>query len=59
MECTTAYDPKIQGVARCIVKILEKFKVDFAILAEETCCCGEALRLGDEFLFKEFMDNNE
>lgn len=56
--CTTSYDPEIQMVARCLVKILQDAKVDFAILADEVCCAGDALIMGDEFLFNDIMENN-
>ena len=51
--CMAAYDPRIQGVAKAMVKILQHAGVSFAVLGEEERCCGEAQRkLGDEAGFQ-------
>ena len=51
--CMAAYDPRIQSVAKAMVKILKHAGISFAVLGEEERCCGEAQRkLGDEAGFQ-------
>lgn len=57
--CAPSYDPRVQEVARALVKILTRAGVDFAILGnEETCCGNEIRRMGEEGLFEMLKENN-
>jgi len=57
--CTVAYDPRLQKLARAMVKVLEKAGVAFGILGiEESCCGNEVRRMGEEGLFEELKENN-
>lgn len=57
--CAAAYDRRAQRVARAMVKLLNRAKVNFAILGREEKCTGDsARRLGDEFLFQELATAN-
>ena len=51
--CAGAYDPRNQGIAKSIIKILKSADVDFAVLGKEESCSGDsARRLGEEYLFE-------
>lgn len=57
--CTAAYDPRIQEVARSLVKCFEKADVDFGILGdEESCCGGEVYGMGEKGLFEFLVEEN-
>jgi len=57
--CTPSYDDRVQAVARAMVKVFEKARVDFGILGNEEMCCGsEMRRLGEEGLFEFLMEEN-
>jgi Fe-S oxidoreductase len=57
--CTPAYDPRCQNIAKALVKILNKSKVDFGILGNEESCCGNEMRkLGEEGLFELLAEEN-
>jgi Fe-S oxidoreductase len=56
--CTASYDTGIQNVARCLVTLLEKMKINYGILKEEWCCGSPANRLGEENTFFEISDAN-
>jgi len=57
--CTIAYDPRVQAVARNIVRLLNKAGVDFAFLPEEESCCGsEVFTIGEEGLFEMLVEDN-
>lgn len=46
--CTTAYDPKLQPVARNTAEILAAAGVEFGVLGKDELCCGSTLlRMGD------------
>ena len=48
--CAAALDPRIQKVARALVKVMNHAEVRFAVLGPEEQCCGEpARRTGNEF----------
>lgn len=52
--CAPAFDPRAREIARAIVRVLQKAKVEFAILGEKERCTGDlARRSGDEALFQE------
>ena len=57
--CAAAYDLRIQKVARCVVRLLQVAKVNFAVLGAEERCTGEsARRMGDELLFQQLAGQN-
>jgi len=57
--CTTAYDDRVQAVARDMVKVFDKAGVDFGIMGNEEMCCGsEMRRLGEEGLFEFLVEEN-
>ena len=57
--CSPSYDPRVQHVARAIVRLLQGGGVDFGILAEEESCCGsEVRRLGEAGLFEMIAEEN-
>lgn len=54
--CTAAYDRRVQGVARALVRLLRAAGVTFGFLADDEPCCGEsALSLGHEPFFSELI----
>lgn len=57
--CTSAYDPRVQNVARSFVLCLQKAGVSFGILGEEENCCGnEAYGMGEKGLFEFLVEEN-
>ncbi len=57
--CTPAYDPRVQEVAKSLVKCLEKGGVDFGTLGEEeNCCGGEIYGMGEKGLFDFLAEEN-
>ena len=57
--CAASYDQRAQRVARSLVSLLQKAKVDFAILGEEENCTGDAARrAGNEYLFLKVAQSN-
>jgi Fe-S oxidoreductase len=56
--CTTCYDAKLFSMGRKMVQLLTALKVDFGVLAEETCCGHPARVIGDEALFQEEVAQN-
>ncbi len=57
--CAPSYDPRVQGVARALAKILTQAGVDFAILGNEESCCGnEIRRMGEDGLFEMLKEHN-
>ena len=57
--CAGSYDPRNQGIARDLVKILSNANIDFAILGKEETCTGDsARRLGEEYLFETLAKQN-
>jgi Fe-S oxidoreductase len=57
--CSPSYDPRVQNVARVLVRLLQKGGVDFGILADEESCCGsEVRRLGEAGLFEMIVEEN-
>ncbi len=57
--CTACYDERGQKTARALVTILQSAGVDFGVLGEEeSCCCSEQRRLGEEGLFEEMSRQN-
>ena len=59
MGCAFAYDDRNKKVAQAFVRVLQNAGVDFAILGLDEGCCGEtARRLGHEYLFQMFAEQN-
>lgn len=57
--CTPSYDPRIQKVARSLVRALSQAEVEFGILGQEESCCGsEVRRLGEAGLFEMLVEEN-
>jgi Fe-S oxidoreductase len=57
--CSPSYDPRIQKVARALVKAFDQAEVDFGILGREESCCGsEVRRLGEVGLFEMLVEDN-
>jgi Fe-S oxidoreductase len=59
LGCAFAFDDRNQQVARAFVRLLQAADVEFGILGLEEGCCGEtARRLGHEYLFQVFAEQN-
>ena len=57
--CTAAYDPRVQSVARALVKIFDRSNQDFRILGNSENCCGsEVYGIGEKGLFEWLMEEN-
>lgn len=57
--CQSSYDPRGQGVARAMVKILRSAGVSFAVLGNDEVCTGEPVRrMGEEGRFQELAMKN-
>jgi Fe-S oxidoreductase len=57
--CAAAFDPRLQRVARSIVKLFIHARVNFAVLGSAERCTGEtARRMGDELLFQQLASEN-
>ncbi|HHP7240666.1 MAG TPA: (Fe-S)-binding protein [Cyclobacteriaceae bacterium] len=51
--CAGSFDDRYKKVTKAFVKILNKLKINFAVLGEEETCTGDpARRGGNEFLFQ-------
>lgn len=57
--CAGSYDDRNKKVTKAVVTLLQKAQVDFAILAHEEKCTGDAARrLGNEYLFQTLAKEN-
>lgn len=57
--CAGAFDDRNQKVTRAFVRILNRLGVDFGILGLDENCCGEtARRMGNEYLFQVYAEEN-
>ncbi len=57
--CAASYDPRVQKVARSLVRALAAAGVSFCVLGERESCCGsEMRRLGEEGLFEVLAESN-
>jgi Fe-S oxidoreductase len=55
--CTPSYDPRVQGVARALARLMQSAGVDFGILGKDENCCGsEVFRLGEAGLFEMMVE---
>jgi Fe-S oxidoreductase/nitrate reductase gamma subunit len=51
--CAGSFDEEGKKISQSLVSILQKARIDFAILgAEEKCCGDSARRLGNEYLYQ-------
>jgi Fe-S oxidoreductase/nitrate reductase gamma subunit len=59
LGCASAYDDRNKKVAQSFVRLLQKAGVDFGILGFDETCCGEtARRMGNEYMFQVFAEQN-
>ncbi len=57
--CASAFDDRNKKVARSFVHLLQKANVNFGVLGFDETCCGEtARRMGNEYLFQVFTEQN-
>jgi Fe-S oxidoreductase len=57
--CTSAYDPRVQNVAKGMAKCLKGAGVDFGTLGDEENCCGnEVFGMGEKGLFDFLVEEN-
>ena len=57
--CAGSFDDRYKKVTKAFVKILNKLKINFAILGDEETCTGDpARRAGNEYLFQMQALNN-
>jgi len=57
--CTSAYDPRIQNVAKSLVTCFQKAGLNFGVLGdEETCCGSEVYGMGEKGLFEFLVEEN-
>jgi len=57
--CTPTYDPRVQEVARSLVKCLDRAGVSFGTLGDEENCCGsEVYGMGEKGLFEFLVEEN-
>ncbi len=57
--CASAFDDRNKKVARSFTRLLKKADVNFGVLGFDETCCGEtARRLGNEYLFQVFAEQN-
>jgi len=57
--CTPCYDPRIQTVAKSLVKIFDAAGVDYGTLGNKENCCGnEVRRMGEVGLFEMMVEDN-
>ena len=57
--CAAAYDERNKKVTQSFVRLLQKAGVDFGVLGLDETCCGEtARRMGHEYIFQMFSEQN-
>jgi Fe-S oxidoreductase len=57
--CAAAVDPRLQKVARALVRVMNRAGVRFAVLGQEERCSGDvARRTGNEFHFRTLAREN-
>src|SRR4029079_16088060 len=57
--CAAAYDERARVAAESTVKLLQRAGVDFAILGARESCTGDpARRMGDEYVFQAYAEQN-
>jgi Fe-S oxidoreductase/nitrate reductase gamma subunit len=59
LGCAAAYDDRNKKVSQAFVRILQKAGVDFGVFGFDEMCCGEtARRMGNEYIFQVFAEQN-
>ncbi|TET62584.1 (Fe-S)-binding protein [Candidatus Bathyarchaeota archaeon] len=57
--CTSAYDPRVQEIAKSLVRCFQKAGISFGILGDEENCCGsEVYGIGEKGLFEFLVEEN-
>jgi Fe-S oxidoreductase len=56
--CMASYDDRSKATARAMVELLNHAGVEFAVLAQETCCGDPARRTGHEYLAQAMIEVN-
>jgi Fe-S oxidoreductase len=57
--CAAAYDDRNKKAARSFVHLLQNTGINFGVLGFDETCCGEtARRMGNEYLFQVFAQQN-
>ncbi|MBS1248814.1 MAG: EtfAB:quinone oxidoreductase [Chloroflexi bacterium] len=57
--CAGAFDDRNKQVTQSFVRLLNALEVDFGILGLDEMCCGEtARRMGHEYLFQTYAEEN-
>jgi Fe-S oxidoreductase len=57
--CASAYDTRLQEIARSAAGVFTKAGLDFGILGNKESCCGDmAKRIGEEGLLEELIMKN-
>jgi Fe-S oxidoreductase len=56
--CSASYDKRNQGIARAVVRILQKAGVSFGVMSEERCHAEVGRRLGEEYLYQTVAQEN-
>ena len=57
--CATSFDERARTTAESTVKLLQRAGVDFAILGAREACTGDpARRMGNEYVFQAFAEQN-
>lgn len=59
LGCAAAYDERNKKITRSFARLMQKAGVDFGILGLDETCCGEtARRMGQEYLFQVYAQQN-
>ena len=57
--CTASYDPRIQRVAKAIVRLFQAADLDFGILGSAESCCGDVVHsMGESAFLEELVEKN-
>jgi Fe-S oxidoreductase len=57
--CLGAYDERIQRISTALSRLLKMAGIPFAVLGKEEKCCGDAVRrTGNEYLFRQLVQQN-
>ncbi|MFN8424569.1 MAG: heterodisulfide reductase-related iron-sulfur binding cluster [Anaerolineae bacterium] len=56
--CSGSYDKRNQKIAQSLAQLMHAAGLKFAIMAEESCTCESARRLGEEYLYQTATNAN-
>jgi Fe-S oxidoreductase len=56
--CTLSYDQDLHNLGKNLLAVFDRLNIDYGILENEICCGDPALRMGDEAIFQELMNEN-